>query len=213
MSFGLLQVFVELGNLHGTSNYVLYRITGVAFSYSVSHNRVQVINIPVLLLACSSDWTCRWLSPTPTAISLCVLLDSFEWIFRTYKLNVLTWLGLLLLCMIFYQCSYSDFFYLTFLIIGSHIVFVSILGLLSRSLWPNICADSLRRLILQCSVLSIIWTSSHKGRWLPFSFHIVLDHVEFRSWLDPEEISLESWTTCEYCPDIIWTTYPLDPFG
>ena len=26
MSSGLLQVFVELGNLHGTSNYVLYRI-------------------------------------------------------------------------------------------------------------------------------------------------------------------------------------------
>ena len=24
MSFGLLQVFVELGNLHGTSNYILY---------------------------------------------------------------------------------------------------------------------------------------------------------------------------------------------
>ena len=27
----------------------------------------------------------------------------------TYELNI-TWLGLLLLCMIFYQCSYSDFF-------------------------------------------------------------------------------------------------------
>ena len=31
---------------------------------------------------------------------------------------------------------------------------------------------SLRCLILQCSVLSIISTLSHKGRWLPFSFHI-----------------------------------------
>ena len=28
ISSGLLQVFVELGNLHGTSNYVLYRIHG-----------------------------------------------------------------------------------------------------------------------------------------------------------------------------------------
>ena len=33
----------------------------------------------------------------------------------------------------FYMCSYSDlFFYLAFLIIGSHIVFNSIIGLLSR---------------------------------------------------------------------------------
>ena len=35
-----------------------------------------------------------------------------------------------------------------------------------HSLYPNICADSLRHLILQCS-LSIILTSSFKGRWLP----------------------------------------------
>ena len=51
MVSGLLQVFVELGNLHGSSNYVLYD--------SVSHNRVQVLSIPVLLLACSEDWTCN----------------------------------------------------------------------------------------------------------------------------------------------------------
>ena len=60
------------------------------------------------------------------------------------------------------------FFHPAFLIIGSHIVFNSILGLLSRPLKPNICADSLRRLILQCSALSIISTSSHKGRWFRF---------------------------------------------
>ena len=41
MSSGLLQVFVELRNLHGTSNYVLY------CSDSVCHNRVQVLSIPV----------------------------------------------------------------------------------------------------------------------------------------------------------------------
>ena len=57
MSSGLLQVFVELGNLHGTSNYVLYWIHGVLCSDSVSYNREQVLSIPVLLPACSQDWT------------------------------------------------------------------------------------------------------------------------------------------------------------
>ena len=33
--------------------------TGVACSDSVRHNRVQVLSIPVLLLACSEDWTCN----------------------------------------------------------------------------------------------------------------------------------------------------------
>ena len=33
--------------------------TWVAYSDSVSHNRVQVFSIPVLLLACSQDWTCN----------------------------------------------------------------------------------------------------------------------------------------------------------
>ena len=59
MSSGLLQVFVELGDLHWTSNYVLYWIQGVTCSDFVSYNRVQMISIPVLLLACSPDWTCN----------------------------------------------------------------------------------------------------------------------------------------------------------
>ena len=33
--------------------------TGVACSDSFSHNRVQVLSIPVLLLTCSEDWTCN----------------------------------------------------------------------------------------------------------------------------------------------------------
>ena len=33
--------------------------TGVACSDSVSHKWVQVLSIPVLLLACSQDWTCN----------------------------------------------------------------------------------------------------------------------------------------------------------
>ena len=32
---------------------------GIACSDSVSPNRVQVLNIPVLLLTCSQDWTCN----------------------------------------------------------------------------------------------------------------------------------------------------------
>ena len=57
MSSGLLQVFVEHGNLHGTLNYVLYWIH--ACSDSVSLNRVQVLSIPALLLTYSKDWTCN----------------------------------------------------------------------------------------------------------------------------------------------------------
>ena len=55
MSSSLHQVFVELGNLHRTSNYVLYWIHRgrVACSDSISHNRVQELSILVLLLACS----------------------------------------------------------------------------------------------------------------------------------------------------------------
>ena len=33
--------------------------TGFTCFDSVSHNRVQVLNIPVLLLACSEDWACN----------------------------------------------------------------------------------------------------------------------------------------------------------
>ena len=59
MSTALLQVFVKLRNLQGTSNYVLYWIHGVPCSDSVCYNRVQELSIPVLLLACSQDWTCN----------------------------------------------------------------------------------------------------------------------------------------------------------
>ena len=112
--------------------------TGIACSDSVSHNQVQVLSIPVLLLACRLNLQppndCLLREPTVITVTLCVLLDNSKWIFEIYKLNVLPWLELLLLCMIFYLCSYSFFFHLTFLIIGSHIVFISILGLLSWSL-------------------------------------------------------------------------------
>ena len=103
----------------------------------------------------------------------------------TYKLNVLTRLGLLLLCMTFYLCSYTDFFvHLTFLIIGSHIVFISILGLR-----------------IQCSALSIILTSSHKGRWFPFSFHI---------WSAIPDFSISPHTTTfRYSSSLTFSRWPV----
>ena len=33
--------------------------TGVTCSNPINHNRVQVLSIPALLLACSQDWTCN----------------------------------------------------------------------------------------------------------------------------------------------------------
>ena len=39
--------------------------TGVVCSDSVSHNRVQVLSIPVLLLTYSQDWTCNFLRLSP----------------------------------------------------------------------------------------------------------------------------------------------------
>ena len=89
--------------------------TEVACSDSVCHIWVQVSSIPVLLLACCQDWTCslqmfvffwNFREPAPITVTLCVLLDNSEWILGTYKLDVLTWLGLLLLCMIFYLWTY-----------------------------------------------------------------------------------------------------------
>ena len=87
-------------------------------SDSVSHNRIQALSIIVLLLTCCQDWTSNLqvivsLEPQGTNAyncNICVLLDNSVWIFVSYKFNVLTWLGLLLLYMIFFHCSYSDFF-------------------------------------------------------------------------------------------------------
>ena len=42
--------------LHTTS---FIESIGVTCFDSISHNRVQVLSIPVLLLACSQDWTCN----------------------------------------------------------------------------------------------------------------------------------------------------------
>ena len=59
MPSGLLQVLVELRSLRRTSNYVFYLIHGVSCSDSIKHNPVQVLSIPVLLLARSQERTCN----------------------------------------------------------------------------------------------------------------------------------------------------------
>ena len=45
------------------------------------------------------------------SVTLCVLLDNPEWIFGTYKLNVLIWSELQLLCMIFFTCAHIQIFF------------------------------------------------------------------------------------------------------
>ena len=88
--------------------------TGVAPSDSVSHNRIQeLVSLYCYTPAVRIEpTTSRWLSPlklrepTPITVTLCVL----EWIFGTYKLNVLTWLVITFMYNFFYMCSYSDFF-------------------------------------------------------------------------------------------------------
>ena len=40
-----------------TMSFIEY--AGVTCSDSISHNRVQALSIPVLLLTCSQDWTCN----------------------------------------------------------------------------------------------------------------------------------------------------------
>ena len=84
-------------------------------SDSVSHNQVKVLSIPALLLACSQDQTCNLqmiVYLEAKGIKAYNLLDNSKWIFGSYKLNILTWLGLLLLCMIFLPVLIFKFFFL-----------------------------------------------------------------------------------------------------
>ena len=99
------------------------------------------------------------------------LLDNSEWIFGYYKLNVLTLARIITIMYDFLTCAHIQisvlFYFLKFLFL-----FYLFLFFLSSLLdyrfpyciqlytWstqqPTICGDSLRRLILQCSALSII---------------------------------------------------------
>ena len=55
-SSGVCQTRVTFTELRTTS---FIESMGVAFSDSVSHNQVQLLSIPVLLLGYSQDWTCN----------------------------------------------------------------------------------------------------------------------------------------------------------
>ena len=57
MSSGLLQVFVELGNLHGTSNYVLYWNHGGRLFWFRLPLPDTSVKYSCISLACSEDWT------------------------------------------------------------------------------------------------------------------------------------------------------------
>ena len=83
----------------------------------------------------------------------------------------------------FYLSSYSDLIFLSNLFDFGFPYCIQ-LNLL------NICADSLRRLILQFSFLSIILTTSHMGIWFPFSFHV---------WSTIPSFSISPGTTAFQC--------------
>ena len=54
--FGFLS---NLGTFTELQTMSFIESTGVTCSNSISYNRIQVLSIPVLLLACSQDWTCN----------------------------------------------------------------------------------------------------------------------------------------------------------
>ena len=116
MSSGLLQVLVELGNLHRTTSF--NETMGVACSDFVSYNQVQVLSILVLLLASSEDWTCNIQKIVSLEAQRTNAYNRYHvscWAIQSEFLGIinlmfLLWLELLLSCKIFYLCSYSDFF-------------------------------------------------------------------------------------------------------
>ena len=95
MSSSLLQVFVELGNLQGTSNYVLYWIHGgspVLIPSAITE--YKWFKYSCIVTRCSQDWTCNLQmivslerETTPITVMPCVLLDNSKWSLGTYKLS------------------------------------------------------------------------------------------------------------------------------
>ena len=114
--------YVLLWNLHGTSNYVLYWIHGCT---CVKHSCIATRLQSGLNQKPPDDCLLRSLR-NQRYVSCWTIQNKFL---------ELTWIGLLLLFMIFFTSAHIRiFFTLAFLIISSDIVFNSILGLLSRSL-------------------------------------------------------------------------------
>ena len=105
------------------------------------------------------------------SVVLRVLQDNSDWIFETYKSNVLSTLWIT----IYYY--YGIFFYLMLQFSSSLFDYwFSYRDHPYTESTQQVCLPQDMRcffsLILQCSFLSIILITSHKGKWFPFSFHI-----------------------------------------
>ena len=72
--------------------------SGVTCSDSISHNRVQVLSISVLLVACCQDWTCNF--------QMIVSFGNHYAMCPAGQFRVNFWD----LKTFFYLCSYTDFF-------------------------------------------------------------------------------------------------------
>ena len=159
--------------------------------------------------------TFRWLcplklrEPTPITVSPCVLLNNSEWFFGYYKLNVLTLARITTVMYDFFTCAPIQIFFYIYFIYPS---WLSVPILYSTLYWTTqqvICADSLRRLILQCSTLSIILTLSHKGRWIPFSFHIWSAIPDFS--ISPRTIAFRCSSSLTFSGRPVSRSYILPP--
>ena len=127
---------VELWSLRGTSNRTFYLIHWVDCSYSPMNkhlfNYLQNVLLFYLLSALNlqppDDFTKKFINQTCIFVMLCVFLDYSERIFGIYSPNALMNAidyYFLPSRMIFYLRSYCKFFYLVFLMVGFHIVFIS----------------------------------------------------------------------------------------
>ena len=130
------------------------------------YSKYYLLFLPVVKIEPPTDFTKKFIKLTPISDMALVLQDNSELIFRTYKpnafINTMSYYLLLSCTILFIDFA---FFNLIFLIISAHIEFISIFGLLNRSLQPCICAASLRHFILQ-------YSSFHKSSWFTFSFYI-----------------------------------------
>ena len=146
MSMSLLWMFyVELRRPYRILNWTTLFEPCVK---TVNHDQVQVLSysqysslfLPIVGI---EPVTSRWFHSEELSNQITYplhyvsLLNNSEWIFGTYKPNVSinSWGTLLhyhIKC--FYPSSYHNIFYQAFLINGSQIIFISILGLLNRSL-------------------------------------------------------------------------------
>ena len=77
MSSGIFPVFlVEFESLHGTSNRVRYLIHRGRLIWFRNHKWIQVLSVPILLIACTQDWTCNLLMiVTPLTVTPCIQLQ------------------------------------------------------------------------------------------------------------------------------------------